>query len=279
MSTDKKEMVEQLESIAIEMREKVLTMIHSAGSGHPGGSLSATDMMAALYHYEMKIDPKNPKLANRDRFVLSKGHVCPALYSALLTRGFLEPEEVYTLRKFGSRLQGHPDMKRTPGVDISTGSLGQGVSAAVGMALGLKRDASAARVFAVLGDGECGEGQVWESMQAASKYELDNLLIYVDANGIQNDGFVEDIMPLRSLADKFAAFGCEVVEIDGHSMTEIVAALDQVRDLKGKPKCIIGYGVKGKGVSFMENVPKWHGVAPNDDELKIALSEVKEGLA
>jgi transketolase len=275
---EKMERVKQLESVAIDMRQKVLTMIHTAGSGHPGGSLSATDMMTALYHYEMNVDPKDPKKADRDRFVLSKGHVCPALYSALLSRGFLEEDEIYTLRKYGSRLQGHPDMKKTPGVDISTGSLGQGISAAVGMALGLKRDQSSARVFAMLGDGECAEGQVWEAVQAASKYELDNLTIYIDMNGLQNDGFTEDIMPLRNLADKFAAFGCEVFEIDGHKMNEIIEALDKAREVKGKPKCIIGKGVKGRGVSFMENVAMWHGVAPNEEEFKTAMADVAGGL-
>lgn len=278
MITEKQLLVDQLEDKAIELRQKILTMIHQAGSGHPGGSLSAADMITALYFNEMKVDPENPKWQDRDRFVLSKGHVAPALYAALIAKGFLREDEVYTLREFGSRLQGHPDMKKTPGVDISTGSLGQGVSAAVGMAIGLMRDSSPAKVFTILGDGECAEGQVWESVQAAVKYELDNLTMYIDWNGIQNDGFTADIMPLGDLAEKFRAFGCYVVEIDGHSMKEILEALDEVREVKGQPKCILGKGKKGRGVSFMEDVPKWHGVAPNDQEFELAMKEVKEGL-
>jgi len=279
MTEERNRVVLELEEKAIDMRQRVLTMIHKAGSGHPGGSLSATDMMAALYFYEMKVDPKNPTWHDRDRFVLSKGHVAPALYSALLAKGYLEDDEVYTLRKYGSRLQGHPDMKKTPGVDISTGSLGQGIGAATGMALGLKRSQSESRVFTMLGDGECGEGAVWEAVQVASKYELDNLTILVDFNGLQNDGFMHEIMPLGNIANKFRAFGCEVVEIDGHKMNEIVDAFDQVRDIKGKPKCIVATCVKGRGVSFMENVAKWHGVAPNDEEFIVAMEEVKEGLS
>lgn len=278
MKIERDTIIKELENKAIEMRQLVLTMIHKAGSGHPGGSLSATDLMAGLYFYEMNVDPKHPTWYERDRFVLSKGHVCPSLYSALIAKGYLEKEEVHTLREFGSRLQGHPDMKRTPGVDISSGSLGQGVSAAVGMAIGLQRDNKESRVFTLLGDGECAEGQVWESVQAASKYKLDNLTIIVDLNGLQNDGFVEDILPQGCLASKFKAFGCEVIEIDGHKMSEIVDGFDKIRNVKGKPKCIIAKCVKGRGVSFMENVPKWHGVAPDDSELKQAMNEVKEGL-
>ncbi|MEX1376434.1 MAG: transketolase [Eubacteriales bacterium] len=273
----KKDIIGNLENKAREMRETVLKMIHKAKSGHPGGSLSAADMMTALYFYEMNVNPKDPKMEERDRFVLSKGHVCPILYSALILKGFMEKEEIYTLREYGSRLQGHPDMKKTPGVDISTGSLGQGISTAVGIALSLKRDGSKSRVFAMLGDGECGEGQVWESIQVASKYSLDNLTILVDRNGLQNDGFTKDIMPLGDLAEKFRVFGCDVKEIDGHDMEQIVDALDELRDSIGKPKCIVAKCVKGKGVSFMENVAMWHGVAPNDEELERALKDVKEG--
>lgn len=278
MNADRMQVVEDLKQRAISMRQKVLTMIYKAQSGHPGGSLSATDMMAALYFYEMDVDPNNPKWDDRDRFVLSKGHVCPALYSALLEKGFLEPEEVNTLRVYQSRLQGHPDMKRTPGVDISTGSLGQGISAAVGMAIAQKRDGKTNRTFTMLGDGECNEGQVWESVAVASKYQLDNLTILVDRNGIQNDSFTAEVMPLGDLKAKFEAFGCDVVEINNHVMEEIVAALDLLRGKKGKPKCIIAHGKKGRGVSFMEDVPKWHGVAPNDEEYELAMAEVKEGL-
>lgn len=275
---NKKEAILNLTDKAREMRETVLKMIHKAQSGHPGGSLSAADMMTALYFYEMNIDPKNPRWEERDRFVLSKGHVAPIQYTALILKGILEKDEIYTLREYKSRLQGHPDMKKTPGVDISTGSLGQGISAAVGMAISLKRDNKDARVFCMIGDGECGEGQVWESIQVASKYNLDNLTIMLDWNGLQNDGFTKDIMPLGDLAEKFRVFGCEVREIDGHCMEEIVTALDELREVKGKPKLIAARCVKGKCVSFMENVAKWHGVAPNDEELEIALKDVKEGF-
>ncbi len=275
MDQQRKEVIANLEEKAVEMRETILTMIHGAKSGHPGGSLSATDLITALYFYEMKFDAKNPKWEDRDRFVLSKGHVCPALYAALILTGYLEKEEVHTLRKYGSRLQGHPDMKRTPGVEISTGSLGQGIAAAVGMAIALKRDGKDGRVFVMLGDGECAEGQVWESVQVASKYKLDNLTIIVDNNGLQNDGFVKDIMPLGDLATKFEAFGCETVKADGHCMQSITDTLDTIRDLKGKPKCIVAKCVKGKCVSFMENVAVWHGIAPDDAQLKQALEEVR----
>lgn len=271
-------LVEKLEAKAIETRQTILTMIHKAGSGHPGGSLSAADMITALYFNEMNLTKDNLKDYDRDRFVLSKGHIAPALYSVLIGKGILEADEVMTLREYGSRLQGHPDMKKTPGVEISTGSLGQGIAAAVGMAIGLKRDNSKAKVFTMVGDGECGEGQVWESVQTAAKYGLDNLTIYVDYNGIQNDGFTEDILPLGDLTNKFRAFGCYVKEIDGHNMKEILLALDEMREVKGQPKCILGKGLKGRGVSFMENVPKWHGVAPNDEEFAQAMAEVKEGL-
>ncbi|SHH59910.1 transketolase [Clostridium grantii] len=277
MSENKEQLIANLKENARNLRQLALTMIHKAQSGHPGGSLSASDIMAALYFYEMKSDPKNPTWDERDRFVLSKGHVCPILYSALIEKGFINKEEVYTLREFGSILQGHPDMKRTPGVEISTGSLGQGVSAAVGMAIALKRDGKDGRVFTLLGDGECNEGQVWEAVEAAFKYKLDNLTIIIDNNGIQNDDMTEKIMPLRDLAEKFNAFGCETRKIDGHKMEEIVYALDELREIKGKPKCIVAKCVKGKYVSFMENVPKWHGLAPNDEEFKQAIKEIREG--
>lgn len=265
---------------AKEMRKTLLTMIHAAQSGHPGGSLSATDIVTALYFSELNIDPQNPDWEDRDRFVLSKGHVCPVLYSALALRGFYSMDEIYTLRKLGSILQGHPDMKRTPGVDISTGSLGQGISCAAGMALAYKRDGRTARVFCLLGDGECQEGQVWEAIQAAVKYEMDNLVVFVDNNGLQNDGTCAEIMPTLDLAEKFKSFGCRVYSIDGHNMEEIVDVLDTVRSAqKGKPFVVVAKTVKGRGVSFMENVVKWHGVAPNDEEYKLAIAEVEEGLA
>lgn len=271
--------IEELKQKAIELRKTALTMIHKAQSGHPGGSLSAADVMAALYFGEMNIDPNNPKWEDRDRFVLSKGHVCPIQYAALALRGYVPYETIYTLRQYGSPFQGHPDMKKCPGIDISTGSLGQGLSCAVGMALAGKRDEKAYRVFAMVGDGECQEGQIWEAAQSAVKYQLDNLVVFVDDNGLQIDGTTEEIMPNQDLEKKFAAFGFETKRIDGHSMEEIVATLDYVREAKnGKPKCIVCNTVKGKGVSFMEDVVNWHGVAPNDKEYAQALEEVSGGL-
>jgi transketolase len=271
--------IEELKQKAIELRKTALTMIHKAQSGHPGGSLSAADVMAALYFREMNIDPNNPKWEDRDRFVLSKGHVCPIQYAALALRGYVPYETIYTLRQYGSPFQGHPDMKKCPGIDISTGSLGQGLSCAVGMALAGKRDEKAYRVFAMVGDGECQEGQIWEAAQSAVKYQLDNLVVFVDDNGLQIDGTTEEIMPNQDLEKKFAAFGFETKRIDGHSMEEIVSTLDYVREAKnGKPKCIVCNTVKGKGVSFMEDVVNWHGVAPNDKEYAQALEEVSGGL-
>lgn len=271
--------VNELKNIAIKMRKTILTMIYKAQSGHPGGSLSAADIMTALYFHAMDVDPANPGYEDRDRFVLSKGHVCPALYSALILKGFLPEEAVNTLRKQGSLLQGHPDMKRCPGIEISTGSLGQGISCAVGMAIAAKRDGRPSMVYTLVGDGECNEGQVWEAAQSANKYGLDNFVVIVDNNGLQNDGFAKDIMPTADLCAKFASFGFDAVRINGHEMQEIVDALDTARaDRNGKPKCIVCNTVKGRGVSFMENVAKWHGVAPNDEEYAQAVREVEEGL-
>lgn len=271
--------IEELKQKAIEMRKTALTMIHKAQAGHPGGSLSAADVVTALYFKEMKIDPNNPQWEDRDRFVLSKGHVCPIQYSALALLGYVPYETIYTLREFGSPFQGHPDMKKCPGIDISTGSLGQGLSCAVGMALGGKRDSKTYRVFAMLGDGECQEGQIWEAAQSAVKYQLDNLVVFVDDNGLQIDGTTEEIMPNQDLEKKFAAFGFETKRINGHSMEEIVETLDEIREAKnGKPKCIVLNTVKGKGVSFMEHSVTWHGVAPNDGEFLKAVEEVVGGL-
>ncbi len=268
-----------LQEKARELRKNVLTMIYSAQSGHPGGSLSAADMMAALYFSELHVDPQNPHLPTRDRFVLSKGHVSPVLYSCLIMRGFMPEDTLYTLRKHGSALQGHPDMKRTPGVDISTGSLGQGISCAVGMAIAIKRDGSNSRVFCMLGDGECDEGQVWEAVESAVKYELDNMVILVDNNGLQNDGTCDDIMPTQNLSEKFHAFGCDVWDIDGHDMGEIVDVLDAIRTKKSsRPSVIVAKTVKGRGVSFMENVVAWHGVAPNQEQYAKAIAEIDGGL-
>lgn len=271
--------VEELKQKAIEMRKTAITMIHKAQSGHPGGSLSAADLMTALYFKEMNIDPENPNWEDRDRFVLSKGHVCPIQYSALALRGYVPFETIYTLREYGSPFQGHPDMKKCPGIDISTGSLGQGLSCGVGMAIAGKRDEKEYRVFSLLGDGECQEGQIWEAAQTAVKYQLDNLVVFVDNNRLQIDGTTDEVMPLQDIEKKFQAFGFETKRIDGHSMDAIVETLDEVREAKnGLPKCIVLDTVKGKGVSYMEDVADWHGVAPNDKEFELALEEIAGGL-
>ncbi len=276
-TTDK---VAYLESKAIELRQTILTMIHEAGSGHPGGSLSAADYVTALYYDEMTIDPKNPDWMERDRFILSKGHSCPVVYSVLAQKGYFDYEIIHTLRQFGSILQGHPDMNKVPGIDMTTGSLGQGLSCGVGMAIGLRRDNINSRIFVALGDGEIQEGQVWEAAETAAKYGLDNVIAIVDNNGIQNDGFTKDIMPIGDVTAKFSAFGWEVIEGDGHDMKDILRVLEEMNALrsKGKPICLNLKTVKGNGVSFMANVPMWHGIAPNAEEYKQAMNEVKGGL-
>ncbi|WP_404996596.1 transketolase [Caldifermentibacillus hisashii] len=271
--------VEELKQKAIELRKTALTMIYKAQSGHPGGSLSSADIITALYFSEMNINPQNPQWEDRDRFVLSKGHVCPIQYAALAHLGYVPYETIYTLRKYGSPFQGHPDMKKCPGIDISTGSLGQGLSCAVGMALAGKRDGKEYRVFAMIGDGEAQEGQIWEAAQSAVKYQLDNLVVFVDDNGLQIDGTTDEVMPNLDLELKFKAFGFDTKQIDGHSMEEIVETLDEIRDVKnGKPKAIIANTIKGRGVSFMENVVNWHGVAPNNEQYKQAMAELEGGL-
>lgn len=272
--------IEELTEKAKEIRKIALTMIYRAQSGHPGGSFSAADILAALYFYFLNVDPQNPRWEDRDRFVLSKGHVCPALYAALILKGYLDRREIGTLRRRGSLLQGHPDMKRCPGIDISTGSLGQGFSCAVGMALAAKRDRKSHLTCTMVGDGECDEGQVWEAAQTAAKYRLDNLIVLVDNNGLQNDGFTKDIMPTGDLRLKFEAFGFQAVRIDGHRMEEIVSALRFMKAQKnGLPKCIVCNTVKGRGVSFMENVAAWHGMAPDDKQYEAAMRELEEGLS
>lgn len=271
--------ISELKQIAIELRKSAITMIYEAQSGHPGGSLSAADIITALYFKEMNIDPTNPKWEDRDRFVLSKGHVCPILYSALGKLGYFPKEYLHKLRQEGSILQGHPDMKKCPGIDISTGSLGQGLSCAVGMAIAGKRDNKNYRVFAMLGDGECDEGQIWEAVMAGYKYKLDNLIVFVDNNKLQLDGTCDEIMPNIDLGKRFEAFGYEVFYIDGHNMEEIVATLDKIRASHNNlPKAIIADTIKGRGVSFMENQLGWHGVAPNDEEYKQAMEELDGGL-
>lgn len=264
----------ELQIMANEVRKGIVTAVYNAKSGHPGGSLSAADMYTYLYFEEMNIDPKNPKMENRDRFVLSKGHTAPGLYSALANRGFFPVEDLVTLRKVGSYLQGHPCMQETPGVDMSSGSLGQGISAAVGMALAAKIDNKDYRVYTLLGDGEIQEGQVWEASMFAGARNLDNLVVIVDNNGLQIDGRVADVCSVYPIADKFKAFNFETVEIDGHNFDEIRSALDQAKANKGKPTAIIMKTVKGKGVSYMEDQAGWHGKAPNDEEYAKAMEEL-----
>ena len=272
--------VKELEKQSIELRKKVITMIYKAQSGHPGGSLSAADFVTALYFREMNVDPANPKWEDRDRFVLSKGHVCPIRYACLAAKGYFDEAVLDTLRKEGSILQGHPDMKKCPGIDISTGSLGQGLACGVGMGIAAKKDKKDYRVFVVVGDGECQEGEIWEAAQTAHKYELDNLIVFVDNNNLQLDGITDVVMPNIHLGKKFEAFGFDMYEIDGHNMKEIVDTLDRIRMTKnGKPKCILANTVKGKGVSYMENECGWHGVAPNEEQYHQAMKELDKQLA
>ncbi len=265
-----------LKKTANEIRKGIVTAVHSAKSGHPGGSLSAADIMTYLYFEEMNIDPKDPKKADRDRFVLSKGHIAPALYSTLANRGYFPVEDLKTLRHVGSYLQGHPDMKHIPGVDMSSGSLGQGISAAVGMALSAKMDGASYRVYAMLGDGEIQEGQVWEASMFAGARKLDNLVVIVDNNGLQIDGNIEDVCSPYPIADKFKAFNFNVIEIDAHDFEQIDAAFQKAKECKGMPTAIIAKSVKGKGVSFMENQASWHGSAPNDEQYEQALADLEK---
>ena len=273
------EELKQLKITAAKVRMGIVDSTHSAKAGHPGGSLSATEMFTYLYFKEMNVDPKNPKWEDRDRFVLSKGHTAPGLYSTLAHRGFFPVEDLLTLRHIDSYLQGHPNMNTVPGVDMSTGSLGQGISCAVGMALGLKHQGKSARVYALLGDGEIQEGQVWEACMSAAHYKLDNLVAIVDNNGLQIDGDVAKVMSPYPIVDKLAAFGFNVIAIDGHSFEEIEAAFENAKATKGKPTAIVMKTVKGKNVSFMENNAGWHGKAPNDAEHEQAINELKAILA
>ena len=266
--------LEMLKEKALNIRLGALKGIHAAASGHPGGSLAIADILAYLYFEEMNVDPADPKNADRDRLVLSKGHTAPALYAALAEKGFFDKELLGTLRKFGSILQGHPDMKHIPGVDMSTGSLGQGFSAACGIALAGKIDAKDYRVYSILGDGESEEGQIWEAAMFGAHYKLDNLVAIVDFNGLQIDGKVTEVMNPTPLDEKFAAFGWNVCVIDGHNFDEIAEALACARATKGKPTAIIAKCVKGKGVSYMENQASWHGSAPKDDQYAQAVAEL-----
>lgn len=266
-----------LQKTANEVRKGIVTAVHSAKAGHPGGSLSAADIFTYLYFEEMNIDPKEPKKADRDRFVLSKGHTAPGLYSTLANRGYFPVEDLKTLRQLGSYLQGHPDMKHIPGVDMSSGSLGQGISAAVGMALSAKLSGDSYRVYTLLGDGEIQEGQVWEASMFAGHRKLDNLVVMVDNNGLQIDGKIEDVCSPYPIGDKFKAFNFHVIEnVDAHDFDAIKAAFDEARATKGQPTAIVFKSTKGKGVSFMENNAAWHGTAPNDEQYAVAMEDLEK---
>ncbi|HCO49539.1 MAG TPA: transketolase [Spirochaetaceae bacterium] len=269
--------IAELEAKAARLRFHIVDMVYKAQSGHCGGSLSAADIVTALYFDIMKLDPSNPGWEDRDRFVLSKGHACPVQYGALAMRGYFPIEELGTLRKLHSRLQGHPVAGKLPGIEVTSGSLGVGFCEAVGIALDGKLRKASWRVWTLLGDGELNEGAVWEAAQAGAKFGLDNLCAIVDRNGLQNDGFSDDIMPLRSIADKFRAFGWETFEIDGHDMATVVDTLQKAAEVKGSPTCIVAHTVKGKGVSFMENKRDWHGKAPNEAQYAQAVAELEGG--
>lgn len=270
------EFVKDLKVTANNIRKSIIEEVYSAASGHPGGSLSAADILTVLYFYQMNIDPKDPKNENRDRFVLSKGHASPVLYATLAERGYFSKEELKSFRKLGSMLQGHPDMKGVPGVDMSTGSLGQGLSAANGMALASKIDSKGYRVYALLGDGEIEEGQIWEAAMTSSHYKLDNLCVIVDNNNLQIDGSVDNVMNVYPIDEKFRSFGFEVFTVDGNNIDELIAVFEKAKTVKGKPTAIVAKTVKGKGVSFMENQVTWHGKAPNEEEYNQAIEELNK---
>ena len=263
-----------LKRIANDVRVNIIESVYAAGCGHPGGSLSIADIITYLYFKELNVDPKNPKMEDRDRFVLSKGHTAPALYAVLAEKGFFEKEELKTLRKTASRLQGHPDMKGVPGVDMSTGSLGLGISTACGMALSAKVYGKTNRVYTIVGDGESEEGQVWEAAMFAAHYKLDNLVAVLDWNGLQIDGAITEVMNPTPHDEKFRAFGWHVISIDAHNFDEIEAAFEEAKTVKGKPTVIIAKSVKGKGVSYMENACEWHGQAPKEDLYKVAMEDL-----
>ena len=266
----------ELQKVANEVRKGIITSVHAAKAGHPGGSLSAADIFTYLYFEEMNVDPKDPKKADRDRFVLSKGHTAPGLYSALAQKGYFPVEDLETLRHLGSYLQGHPDMKHIPGVDMSSGSLGQGISAAVGMAIAGKMDNADYRVYTLLGDGEIQEGQVWEASMMAGFRKLDNLVVIVDNNNLQIDGTIDEVCSPYPIDKKFEAFNFHVINIDGNDFNQIDAAFKEAKATKGMPTAIIAHTVKGKGVSFMENQVGWHGTAPNDEQYAVAMEELEK---
>jgi transketolase len=267
----------ELSELAKSVRKTIITMIGKAGSGHPGGSLSLVEILVYLYYRELNVDPERPEWEERDRLVLSKGHGAPALYAVLAMKGYFPVEDLYTLRKPGSILQGHPDMLLTPGIDMTTGSLGQGLSAANGMAFGARMLGKTLNVYAIIGDGECQEGQIWESAMAAGHHRLGNLIVFLDYNKLQLDGPIDQIMDLEPLSDKWRAFGWSVQEIDGHDFAQIGDALAKAKSDGGKPQMIIAHTVKGKGVSFMEGNPVWHGKAPNEDQVRQAIEEIERG--
>ncbi len=269
----------EFQKIATEIRKGIIESVHAAGAGHPGGSMSIADIMAYLYFGEMKVDPKDPKNPDRDRLVLSKGHAAPALYATLALKGYFPVDDLKTLRQADSHLQGHPDMKKTPGVDMTSGSLGQGISAACGMALCGKLDKKDFRVYAIVGDGESEEGQVWEAIMFAAHNKLDNLCIVIDYNGLQIDGAIHEIVSPAPYEEKITAFGCHAITMDAHDLNAIEAAFNEAKTVKGKPTVIVAKSVKGKGVSFMENQVKWHGSAPNDEQYAQAMAELNAALA
>ncbi len=273
MNTEK---IKALKLTAANVRKMALEAVHSAKAGHPGGSLSSIDILTYLYFEEMNVNPQNPESADRDRFVLSKGHASPAIYATLAEKGFIPKEDIKTFRHADSYLQGHPDMKGVSGVDMSTGSLGQGISAACGMAIAGKIDKKDYRVYSILGDGECEEGQVWEAAMFAAHYKLDNLTVFLDFNGLQIDGDITEVMNPTPFDDKFRAFNWHVIVIDAHNFEEIENAVKEAKSVKGRPTIIISKSVKGKGVSFMENNASWHGVAPNDEQYALAIAELDE---
>jgi len=269
--------IKQLKRKAVGVRKDIIKMLHAAGSGHPGGSLSLVEILVSLYNYNLKHDPKNPGMRERDKVLLSKGHGCPALYAILADRGYFEKEELLTLRKLGSRLQGHPQLG-LPGVEISSGSLGQGLSIAVGMALANRMDGLNSRIYCIIGDGETHEGQIWDAAMTASHYQLANICAIIDYNKLQIDGFCCDIKDTLELDAKWKSFGWEVIETDGHDVEKLMDSYDKAAGIKGKPQVIVAHTVKGRGVSFMENQVKWHGVAPKKDEYEKAISELDAQL-
>lgn len=271
--------IKDLKKYAVKVRKHVIDEVYSAASGHPGGSLSCTDILVALYFSEMRVDSKKPTWEDRDRFVLSKGHCSPALYAVLAEKGFFPKEDLVSFRKADSYLEGHPSMRYVPGVDMSTGSLGQGISAAVGMAMAGKLDGKDYRVYSILGDGELQEGQVWEASMAAAHYKLDNLTAFLDYNGLQIDGRITDVMSPEPVAGKFEAFGWKVLKVDGHDIEKIIEAINEAKRTEGKPTIIIASTIKGKGVSFMENQAGWHGSAPNKEQRDQAIAELDKQLS